>query len=93
MANTWFVAKLVDDVLVDMRYITEGERDFANAANGLKVMGYTEKAFEWSAFRYKKEYDDRYKIGLDEIKALNYSLATLWETASIKEQFGRISLR
>ena len=81
MANTWFVAKLVDDELVDMRYITEGERDFGNAVNRLKVMGYTEKAFQWSAFRYKKEYDDRYKISLVEIKALNYSLATLWETA------------
>ena len=82
MANTWFVAKLVDDELVDMRYITEGERDFGNAVNRLKVMGYTEKAFQWSAFRYKKEYDDRYKISLDEIKALNYSLATLWKNAS-----------
>ena len=82
MANTWFVAKLVDDELVDVRYITEGERDFANAVNHIKVMGYTEKAFQWSAFRYKKEYDDRYKISLDEIKALNYSLAALWKNAS-----------
>lgn len=78
MANRWFVARLVDDVLVDMRYITEGERDFANAVNHIKVMGYTEKAYEWSAFRYKKEYDDRYKISLDEIKVLDASLATLW---------------
>ena len=82
MANTWFVAKLVDDELVDMRYITEGERDFGDDVNRLKVMGYTEKAFQWSTFRYKKEYDDRYKISLDEIKALNYSLAALWKNAS-----------
>ena len=82
MANTWFVARLVNDELVDIRYVTEGERDFADAVNRLKVMGYTEKAFEWSAFRYKKEYDDRYKISLNEIKALNYSLATLWQNAS-----------
>ena len=82
MANTWFVCRLVNDELVDIRYVTEGERDFADAVNRLKVMGYTEKAFEWSAFRYKKEYDDRYKISLDEIKALNYSLAALWKNAS-----------
>ena len=82
MANTWFVARLVDDELCDMRYVTEGERDFMNAVNSLGVMGYTEKAFEWSAFRYMKEHDDRYKISLDEIKAQNYSLAAMWETAS-----------
>ncbi len=80
--NTWFVVRLVNDELADMRYVTEGEGDFCDAVNRLKVMGYTEKAFEWSAFRYRKEYDDKFKISLDEIKALNWSLASLWETAS-----------
>ena len=81
VANEWFVARLVDDELTDMRYITEADSDFYGAVNVLKITGYTEKAFEWSAFRYKKAYDDRYKISLEEIKALNCSLKTLWEAA------------
>lgn len=86
MANAWFAARIVDDELVDVRYVNVAESDFYNAVNHLKVMGYTEKAFEWSAFRYKKEYDDRYKISLDEIKAMNYSLARLWEAAEREGQ-------
>lgn len=85
MANTWFVGRLVNDELVDVRHVTEREKGFYDAVNRLRIMGYTEKAFQWSAFRYMKEYDDRYKISLDEIKALNYSLATLWENAKDKE--------
>ena len=84
MANTWFVARIVGDDLVDVRYVNVAESDFYNAVNHLKVMGYTEKAFEWSAFRYKKEYDERYKISLDEIKAMNYSLARIWKFAEME---------
>ena len=81
MSHRWFVARLVDDELTDVRDITEADRDFYSAVNGLKIMGYTEKAFEWSAFRYKKEYDGRYRISLNELKALDDSLATLWRKA------------
>lgn len=84
MANTWFVAKLADDELVDMRYITEGESDFVDDVNRLKVRGYTEKSFQWSPFRYKKEYDDKYKISLDEVKNLDCSLEKLW-SLSLKQ--------
>lgn len=85
VANTWFVAKLVDDELSDIRYVTEGEREFCAAINRLKTMGYTEKAFEWSEFRYKKEYDSRYKMSLDEIKASDLTLCELWKNAENKE--------
>lgn len=84
MANKWFVSRLVNDELVDIRYVAESDKDFYREVNRLKIMGFTEKAFQWSSFRYKKEYDDKYKISLDEVKKLNCSLAKLW-SLSLKQ--------
>ena len=84
MANKWFVSRLENDGLVDVRYVTESDKDFYSEVNRLKIMGFTEKAFQWSSFRYKKEYDDKYKISLDEVKKLDCSLAKLW-SLSLKQ--------
>jgi len=83
-ADTWFVSKLVNDELIDMRYVTKQEEAFGSAITNLKAKGYTEKAFEWSPFKFLKVFDERFNITLDEIKQLNYSLATMWESASTK---------
>ena len=37
MANAWFAARIVDDELVDVRYVNVAESDFYNAVNHLKV--------------------------------------------------------
>lgn len=84
MANKWFVSRLANDELVDIRYVTESDKDFYREVNRLKIMGFTEKAFQWSSFRYKKEYDDKYKISLDEVKKLDCSLVKLW-SLSLKQ--------
>ena len=77
-----FVARLVEDAVADMRLITQADFDFYRAVISVKDCGCTEKSFEWSEFKYKREHD-RYNLTLDQIKALDSSLAGLY--ASIEK--------
>ena len=82
IGNKYFISRLVNDELVDVQYVTESNQSFYGEINRLKTMGFTEKAFQWSSFQYKKEYDDKFKISLDEVKNLDCSLARLWSLSS-----------
>lgn len=87
IADTWFVGKLVNDELVDMRYVTENEENFGNAVVELKQMGCTEKAFEWSPFQMLKRFDDQFKINIDGISLLNNLLATSKSAREFNDRF------
>lgn len=71
-ASEFFVAKLCDDELKDIKYISEKEHDFYRGYKDLESKGFTEKAKEWSILKYSG-YD------LNNIENEKYSLAELWK--------------
>lgn len=66
--NHSLIAKYQDNSIVNLIEITESEYDFYRSYMALKMMGFTEKAYEWSYM------DDE----LDELKKMNCSLAGLY---------------
>ncbi len=65
-----FVAKYKDNMIVDKVKITKNEYDFYTSYMSLKMMGFTEKAYEWS-------YID---CELEQLKSMNHSLAKLYNS-------------
>ena len=72
----YFVAKIMDDNLVEFRYMNEKKYSYHRSARNLEIRGYTKKAFEWSY------------IGctLDEVKAKDNSLASLWQSINPEDE-------
>ncbi|MGM9636739.1 MAG: hypothetical protein ACI3YK_02000 [Eubacteriales bacterium] len=68
----YFVARLCDDELSDCVSISENEYMYYHGYKSLEFSGFTEKAKEWSAFRYDG-YD------LRNIEMRKHSLAKLWQ--------------
>lgn len=66
--NHSLIAKYQDNSIVNLIEITKSEYDFYRSYMALKMMGFTEKAYEWSYM------DDE----LDELKKMNCSLAGLY---------------
>lgn len=66
--NHGLIAKYQGDSVVDLIKIAESEYDFYLSYMALKMMGFTEKTYEWSYM------DDE----LDELKSMNCSLAGLY---------------
>ena len=63
-----FVGKYIDNEIKDIVLISEQEHEFYDDYLSLKIMGFTEKAYEW----------DRFEIALDKLKTAEHSLAKLW---------------
>lgn len=63
-----FVAKYKNNPVVDKVEITENEYDFYDSYLRLKIMGFTEKAYEWSYIECE----------LEKLKRMNHSLAKLY---------------
>lgn len=63
-----FVGKFVDNEIKDIVFISEQEHEFYEDYLDLKLMGFTEKAYEW----------DRFEIALDKLKTVKHSLERLW---------------
>ncbi len=68
-ASKFFVARLVDLQIVNVTYIPQEECDFYRRYIDLKIMGFTQKAYQWSFL----------EVGLDELKSKNCSLAELYK--------------
>ena len=66
--STHFIGKFVDEDIKDVVFISEQEHEFYRDYLDLKMMGFTEKVYEWS----------RLEITLDKLKNTDHSLAKLW---------------
>ena len=64
-----FVAEFEDNQIKNITAISEKEFDFYRSYKGLEIMGFTEKAYEWS-------YMD---CELDKLKSMNHTLANLYK--------------
>ena len=64
-----FVGKFENNEIKDTLFISEQEHEFYNDYLDLKLMGFTEKAYEWSHF----------EISLDKLRSAGHSLAKLWK--------------
>ena len=64
-----FVGRFADNEIKDIVSISYQERNFYREFLDLKIMGFTEKAYEWSHF----------VVGLDKLKTAEHSLAKLWK--------------
>jgi WD40 repeat protein len=71
VATRFFVAKLINDELKDLLYISEKEHQFYRGYKALERRGFTEKAKRWSSLAYHG-YD------LDTIEQEGHSLKKLW---------------
>lgn len=71
VAARFFVAKLINDELKDLYYISENEHQFYRGYKSLELKGFTEKAKRWSSLAYHG-YD------LDTIEQEGHSLKKLW---------------
>ncbi len=74
VAEKYFVSKLKNDLLTDLVQISNEEYMFFRAVLGLRMRGYTKKAYEWS-------YID---IELEKLKISEHSLARLWHRETAK---------
>ena len=64
-----YVGKFVNNEINDIQIISEQEHDFYCDYLNLKLMGFTEKAYEWRHF----------EVSLDKLRNANHSLAKLWD--------------
>ena len=64
-----YVGKFANNEIKDIKSISEREHEFYNDYLDLKLMGFTEKAYEWS----------RFEISLDKLRSAGHSLAKLWK--------------
>lgn len=69
IAHRFFVAKLTEDTLSEMKFIPEKLYWFYSSYSELKTYGFTEKSKKWSEL---EAYE------LDGIEKKNYSLSKLW---------------
>ena len=73
-AKSFFVARLVDDELQDMRVIDEATYLFLRFAKSVEFAGFTEESYKWW-FLFKT-------ITLDELKSMNLSLSHFWKKSN-----------
>ena len=64
-----YVGKFENNEIKDVQIISKQEHRFYRDYLGLKLMGFTEKAYEWSSF----------EISLDKLRSADHSLAKLWK--------------
>ena len=90
----YFVAKLIDHSLQDVRLLDHRVFDFYQSAVGIKQLGFTNHSYKWSAFtfvpRVKSEVERlqshpvdwgpfNREYTLDDLKQMNLSLSRLWK--------------
>ena len=68
VANKYFVGRLNGDELDDIISISQKEHDFYQKYIHLKMLGFSNKAYQWSYF----------DIELEKLKSADYSLFKLW---------------
>ena len=71
-ASEYFVARLCDEKLEDIKYISKDVFDFYRGYKDLEDMGFTELAKKWSALKYLE-------CDLSSIETQKYLLAGLWK--------------
>lgn len=76
VAHKWFVAKLADGALSDVRYISEKTHEFYSDYKKLELCGFSEKSVALSFFRDKKDE-------LLKARGNQLSLAELWEKRGV----------
>lgn len=71
-----YVGKFANNEIKDVQIISEREHKFYNNYLDLKLMGFTEKAYEWG----------RFEISLDKLRSAGLSLAKLWDYYNNKKE-------
>lgn len=71
VAKRFFIAKLIDDELKDMKFIERKEYDFLCLAKIVEFEGFTEESYNW-LFVFKT-------VSLSDLKSMNLSLSSLWK--------------
>ena len=71
VAKRFFIAKLIDDELKDMKFIERKEYDFLCLAKIVEFEGFTEESYYW-LFVFKS-------VSLSDLKSMNLSLSSLWK--------------
>lgn len=71
VAKRFFIAKLIDDELKDMKFIESTEHHFLCLAKMVEFAGFTEESYYW-LFVFKT-------ISLSDLKSMNLSLSSLWK--------------
>lgn len=74
VATRFFVAKLIDDELKEMKFIDETEYGFLNLAKFVEFAGFTEESYNW-LFVFKT-------VSLSNLKSMNLSLSNKWKEKS-----------
>lgn len=77
VAHRWFVAKLADDALNDIRYISYDEHEYYVDYKKLELSGFAEKSVKWSSFKDRREE-------LLSAREKHISLAELWSKKEIQ---------
>ena len=70
VANEYFVCKLENGKLNDIKYISESEYGFFRFAKAVESAGFTEESYKW-LFIFKT-------VSLSDLKTMNLSLSNLW---------------
>ena len=70
-ASKFFISKLIDKELKEMKFIDEKSHGFLCAAKFVEFAGFTEESYNW-IFIFKN-------ISLNELKLMDLSLSNLWK--------------
>ena len=71
VAKRFFIAKLIDDEIKEMKFIERKEYDFLCLAKIVEFEGFTEESYNW-LFVFKT-------VSLSDLKSMNLSLSSLWK--------------
>lgn len=92
VASKYYVSKLNGDELDDVKNISRQEHDFYRSYINLKMMGFTDKAYQWSSLNVELEkpkspdqslyelfHNYKSRDELEKLKSADYSLYKLWQ--------------
>ena len=71
VASKFFVAKLVNDKLEEIKYFDEKTHFFLQAAKAIEAAGFTEESYKWSFIHQT--------FSLEQLKNIDLSLANIWK--------------
>ena len=71
VASKFFVAKLVNDKLEEIKYFDEKTHFFLQTAKTIEVAGFTDESYKWSFLHQT--------FSLEQLKNMDLSLANMWK--------------
>lgn len=71
VASKFFVAKLVNDKLEEIKYFDEKTHFFLQTAKTIEAAGFTDESYKWSFLQQT--------FSLEQLKSMDLSLASMWK--------------